>query len=248
MDNQDFVNFLNSYNENYLIPVSRISKSFTTQGDSLIENQFKMYSLDDICKDCSILKSNLPKTTDAIAYKIEESGEITFYIIEFKFFNMDSNRSSYVLLETIHNSLKKKNMAVDKSDNKLISNSLLKKYELVKRNFVDSVEFSLRLKPFETIMIALPILYEDYCSNLRDCSKKDFRNFLNNINIKLVIFVNKTAPHTDIVNDRYKVHSITNALKHQYDRLKIADVICEWQIKAAHQFDEFIMSEELVDN
>lgn len=247
MNEEDFISFLTSYDDDYLIQVSEISKSFKTQQGALIENQLEMYSLDDICRDCPILKSNLPKTTDAITYKIDESGKITLYIIEFKYFNMDSKKSGYVMLKSIGNSLKDKNKKFDKCGNRIISNSLLKKYEILKRNYVDSVEVSLRLKPFETLMVALPALYESYRLNDDGCPKKDFKNFLNDIDVKLVVFVNKTVPHRNIVNERHKVHSITNALKYQYNRLKVGGVICDWQIKAAHQFEEYVVSEDLID-
>jgi hypothetical protein len=237
MDNDDFIKFIHSFDDKFLLPASEISRSHTGRKDELVKNEIPMYSLDDICKGSPVLSENLPKTTDAIYYKIDDD-KLTLFLIEFKFFNMDGSDSNYQLLEAVSNYLKNKNKLRDENSERCISDNLLKKFEDIKEDFVDKVEVSLRLKPFETLMIALPVLYEEFCQE--SGSSKDFRMFLEDIEIQLYVFVNKVSQIKNISAQRVFPHSIRNALKHQYFRLKLADIISFWNIKEASKFDAFV--------
>jgi hypothetical protein len=95
-------------------------------------------------------------------------------------------------------------------------------------------------------MIALPVLYEEYCQNRE--SPKDFRKFLEDADVKLFVFVHKVNTIRNISAERSFPHSIRNSLKNQYFRLKTADVISFWDILEASQFDEFINKNNLNDN
>ena len=241
MDNDDFIKFLKNFDDSFLMPVSEISRSHSGNRDILIHNSIEMYSLDDICKESRMLKSNLPKTTDALWYKVED-GKLTLYIIEFKFFNIDSDDSSYRYLNVIYEKLKSLNRPIDHySDEKIISDSFLEHFVKIKDNFVDSVEVSLRLKPYETLMIALPLLFKEYNGDI-----KEFKHYLEDIDVKLYVFVNRVASNRNISAERSYIHSINNALNSQYFRLKQADLITYFSIRAAHQFSEFLRRENLI--
>ena len=147
MDNDDFERFIHSFDDEYLIPVSEISRSHTGTMDELVTNPIPMYSLDDICKHSSVLCENLPKTTDALYYRIDD-GKLTIFLIEFKFFNMDGSDSNYQVMEAIYNNLKNRSRVRDTDSERCVSDRLIKKFEEVKGDFVDNVEASLRLKPF----------------------------------------------------------------------------------------------------
>ena len=114
------------------------------------------------------------------------------------------------------------------------------KFEKVKNNFVDSIEVSLRLKPYETLIVALPLLFEEYGGDI-----KEFRQYLESINVQLYVFVNRTAPYRNISAERSYTHSISNALNSQYLRLKQAGIISYFTIRSAHQFGEFLLKENI---
>ena len=237
MDNDDFLRFIHSFDDEFLIPVSEISRSHTGRMDELVSNRMPMYSLDDICKSSPTLSENLPKTTDALYYKIVD-GKLTLFLIEFKFFNMDGSDSNYQLLDAMAKNLRGRNMVRDCNSEKCVSDTLLKKFEDIREDFVDNVEVSLRLKPYETLMVALPLLYEEFCQE--DGASKEFRMFLEDIEIQLHVFVNKVGKVKNISAQRAFPHSIRNALKHQYFRLKAADIISFWNIKESTKFDSFV--------
>lgn len=240
MNNEDFIGFLNKLDKRFLMPASEISRSHTGNKDVLVDSNIAMYSLDDICAESRALKDNLPKTTDALWYKIE-NGKLTLYIIEFKFFNVDGDDSSYKFLNLLHDKLTQLNKPKDYYSDKAISDAFLKRYAEVKNALVDKVEVSLRLKPYETLMVALPLLYEEYGGN-----RREFVEYLQNIDIKLFVFVNRTAPYRNLSAERAYTHSINNALRHQYMRLKQAKLISYWDIRASHQFDDFLKGERLI--
>ena len=87
-------------------------------------------------------------------------------------------------------------------------------------------------------MVALPMLYEEYAQ--RQDASKEFRMFLEDAEVQLFIFVHKDNHLNNISSERAFPHSIRNALKHQYFRLKAADIIDFWNIMEAGEFDKFI--------
>lgn len=206
---------------------------------------------DEMCKKYSVMQKHLPKTMDALHYEIDESGKLTLYIIEFKNFSIDGEESTYKDLEVLKKKIwKKKNKrTVDfYSNEKLISDKFLKKFNFIKNHFVDRIEFDLKVKPMETILVALPWLYDEYCKD-NGIVKKDFRKYLNDIDIRLVVFVNRYAPKRNISAAKMSAHAIDNALKEQYTRLELSNVIKQDnnRIMAEFQFPTFIKKEKLTE-
>ena len=250
LTNDEFIQFMDSFKDKYFLPVSEISKSKDEKEISLVDNSFKMFSLDDMCKKYKSIRDNLPKTMDAIHYEIDETGKLTLFLIEFKNFSIEGNHSIYSELEALYLNLKKKNKkTIDEySSEKIISNNFLKKFKNIKNHFIDSIEFDLKMKPLETIFVALPWLYEEYCTHEK-IPKKDFRKFLEKNNIRLIIFVNRYSPKHNISSVRMSAHAIDNALKEQFKRLELSHIIQKdnQRIKAEFQFSNFLKKEHLTE-
>ncbi len=248
LTNEDFIEFLESFKDEYFCSVTEISKAKTGSHRPLIRNNYKMFSFDDMCRKYKLIRSHLPKTMDAIEVKIDENNELTLYLIEFKNFSMVGTSSTYSQIKAMYKSLKKKNQQKidDYSDEKIISDKFLTKFEFIKKHFVDSIEFNLKMKPLETIFVALPWLYELYCED-KGIEMKDFRKYLDNINIRLIVFINRYAPHENISADRLSAHHIDNSVKELYNRLYLSGIIGEdnERILSSDRFDYFIKKENL---
>ena len=181
LTNKEFKEFIKSY-EKFYKDITEISMS--DFGESLIENDFKMYSLDEMCWDCKLLEEDTPKTTDALWFKESLDGKITLYIIEFKFHNFN-NPNAKDMLEI---------MARDVNDSELedkykcLSDKFKNNLRKIKNYYEDEVEFSLILKPIESLSIVIPTLYEQYCID-NGIPQKDIRSFLDNIEKRLIVFV-----------------------------------------------------------
>lgn len=251
MSNDEFINFLKFFRDDYFRSVQEISKPADSDR-FLVDSEFKMFSFDEMCRKYSIMEDNLPKTVDALHYEIDEENDcLTLYLIEFKTFNIEDDRSTYTKLEALHMKLKKLNKRTcEYSDEKFVSDGTLKYFEEIKEHFVDSIEFDLIVKPIETLIVSLPWLYDEYCAdNEVNVVKKDFRDYLNNIDIKLVVFVNRYAPNTNVSSDRWSAHHIDNKLKSVYHRLYLSNVIAEdnERILSKDQFSYFIDKENLTE-
>ena len=181
LTNKEFKDFIKSHDKFYK-DITEISMS--DFGESLIENDFKMYSLDEMCWDCKLLEEDTPKTTDALWFKESLDGKITLYIIEFKFHNFN-NPNAKDMLEI---------MARDVNDSELedkykcLSDKFKNNLRKIKNYYGDEVEFSLILKPIESLSIVIPTLYEQYCID-KGIPQKDIRSFLDNIEKRLIVFV-----------------------------------------------------------
>lgn len=243
---QEFEDFFSSFRDKYYTSITEISRAKTGRMRPLIHSDFRMFSLDGMCKKYSFVKNHLPKTVDAVHYE-NRAGKITLYLIEFKNFSMKGSFSTYRLLDSLYNKLEKKNHQY-LNDAKIISDNFLNQFNLIKNHFVDSIEFDLRMKPLETILVSLPWLYEEYCKD-NSLPIKDFRAFLEKIDIKLIVFINRYAPHNNISANRLSAHKIDNALKNQYDRLFFSGVIVDdkQRILPHDRFDYFIKKEKLTE-
>lgn len=249
MSNGEFINFLKFFRDDYFCSVKEISKPDNSDRP-LVPHKFKMYSFDEMCKKYPMMEGDLPKTMDAIHYEIdEENDKLTLYIIEFKTFNIEGEKSTYTILKALHEKLKKLNKKTcEYSVEKFVPNGTLKYFEIIKEHFIDSIEFDLIVKPIETLLVSLPWLYDEYCvDNAGSVVKKDIRDYLNNIDIKLVVFVNRYAPNTNVSADRWSGHHIDNKLKSVYHRWHLSSVIVEdnERILSRDRFQYFIGKEHL---
>ena len=264
ISNEKFIKFIKSYSKNqkYYEVVAEISRSKTFPFDSLVESYFKMYSLDDICKDSkSFGKYNTPKTTDALWYK-EENGKLTLYIIEFKFHNFYNNMTK-TKIQLLYEQVKEINemFKTTKDDGEtkyLFNENFFKDFRKLKSSFGDNIEFSLKMKPIETLIYALPELYKEYCGYDDELDAEECRKFLKKIDKKLVVFLMQGSVYKEqdknknYYNGRGKYDkSRTRAtvkgtsLHKQFIRFKHAKIIDDYEIKSRFDFDKFLNQEHL---
>lgn len=160
-DDKKFIEFLKSFNE-YYEPIRDISRN--KQGHILVKSKFKMYNMDRICQQCKLFRDKNvqkhPKTTDALYYKITDEGELILHFIEFKGTKF-TNQTQEEFFKKILNDLGRfrKNKKKKNNLNNYYFNSLKRIYNV----YTNDIVCSLRLKPFETLYEALPVVYEEYC-------------------------------------------------------------------------------------
>ena len=112
-EEQLFVDFLKSFPEYYKKAhvIAENSKGVSILPMDGGKNEFKMYSLDEICQSCEIFREDhlliTPKTTDALWYK-KENDNFFIFLIEFKGDFLCKNSTKCTLVEAVE-SLKKKN-------------------------------------------------------------------------------------------------------------------------------------------
>ena len=175
-----FVKFLESfpqfYMESHRIAENKKGISILPKGKG--RNEFKMYSLDDICHSCSIFKEGgllfTPKTTDAIWYK-KENDNFYIFLIEFKGDYLCKNSSKCKLVD-VADTLKIKNEHYNNEFQHEI-----KDLEKIISKFSDKMLNGLAAKPLETVTIALPLIYEEYYEKNKDhddVEYLDIRSFL----------------------------------------------------------------------
>lgn len=175
-----FVEFLKSFPQFYMqshkIAENKAGNSILPKGNG--KNEFKMYSLDDICHSCSIFKGDgvwfTPKTTDAIWYR-KVNSNFYIFLIEFKGDYLCKNSTKCRLVD-VYDSLKVRDEYEFKRE--------IKSLEKVISKFSDKMLNGLATKPLETVTIALPLIYEDYYEKNKDNVEfLDIRNFLRNSRI-----------------------------------------------------------------
>ena len=238
LTNKEFKEFIKSY-EKFYKDITEISMS--DFGESLIENDFKMYSLDEMCWDCKLLEEDTPKTTDALWFKESLDGKITLYIIEFKFHNFN-NPNVKDMLEI---------MAKDVNDSELedkykcLSDKFKNNLRKIKNYYGDEVEFSLILKPIESLSIVIPTLYEQYCID-KGIPQKDIRSFLDNIEKRLIVFVSHYDDNKKHNKSKQRVQTMDVGVENNYRRLEKGNIIDYHRIYPSFKFSYFLSYERLV--
>ena len=238
LTNKEFKEFIKSY-EKFYKDITEISMS--DFGESLIENDFKMYSLDEMCWDCKLLEEDTPKTTDALWFKESLDGKITLYIIEFKFHNFN-NPNAKDMLEI---------MAKDVNDSELedkykcLSDKFKNNLRKIKNYYGDEVEFSLILKPIESLSIVIPTLYEQYCID-KGIPQKDIRSFLDNIEKRLIVFVSHYDDNKKHNKSKQRVQTMDVGVENNYRRLEKGNIIDYHMIYPSFKFSYFLSYERLV--
>lgn len=233
--NNDFIKFLESFTDFYE-DISEISKNI--RGESLIKNDFKMYSLDEMCWDCKLLEENIPKTTDALFYKLNDDNSFTLYLIEFKFHNLD-NPSHKVLLDAIV-----EDIYSDKKY-KCLNDTFKSQLNKVRRYYADDVEYSLILKPIESINIVIPALYKQYCKE-NNIEEKDIKTFLNKVEKRIFVFVSDYSPKGKKNINKSRSQSLGSGLNLHYQRLERGNVIDYHKIYPRESWNYFLEYEGLI--
>lgn len=238
LSNKEFIKFIKSH-EKFYKDITEISMS--DFDEPLIVNDFKMYSLDEMCWDCELLEENTPKTTDALMFKESLDGKLTLYIVEFKFHNFN-DPNARDMLEIMANDVNDSTME-DKY--KCLSYKFKKNLHKIKNYYGDEVEFSLILKPVETLSVVIPTLYEQYCID-NDIPQKDIRKFLENIEKKLIVFVSHYDDKNRRNRSKQRIQTMDVGLERNYFRLEKGKIIDYHKIYPSFKFDYFLRSERLL--
>ena len=239
LNNKKFIDFLMSFddgendNHKYLDTITEISRKHSGKRESLIENDMKMYSLDDIAKGSNALKNNLPKTADALWFRDDEN--LTLYLIEFKFHNLDDPDPENLLSALVDEfyAFPKKFKCISKYKDDL---------NTIKRYYGDSVKHSLILKPIESIRVVIPKLYKEYDSSI---GEKEIECFLDGIDKKLIVFVSTYTKEGQNNPQKERLESMSTGLERHFDRLKEGNIINSYEIMPSSSFDDFLEYESL---
>ena len=226
-----FSEFLDSYKNKYRKTSSEISipKDNEIYGENkkepLVSSNYMLLDFDSMCDDAKFYpkrpkgEENQPSTVDGLYYRVIDDNLLEFFLIEFKSFdfNWNSHGDYNSSLNKIINNLSSINI------NKEFTTGI-NRLNTIKNYYGNTIEFSLRLKPFESLFIVLPKIYEEYCeSNKIDYNDRvDLYNFFksNNCLIKLII-VGKSSydPSKDYLG------LLGGKLKKQYERLDFVNIL-----------------------
>ena len=269
LDNERFIEFIKSFKENraFYDSVTEISKIKTYPYTPLITSNFSMYSMDDICKESSAFDEfNTPTTTDALFYK-NENGNLTLYIIEFKFFNLETSIDKFKVGK-LYEKVKKvdNNLKLDQnfSEKDGFTEMFMRDFKKLKSHFGDTAEFSLKMKPVETLDYVLPELYKEYCHFDDEDDAEECREFLKGINKKYVVFLLKESiydmrehesyikareegkPTNRYNRSKMRLYAKSSSLHKQLIRFKNAKIIDDYEIKSRDDFKTFLREEKLI--
>lgn len=246
LTNEEFIDFIKNFkgksfkNHKFYDTITEISRKKSGKKDALIENDFLMYSLDDIAKGSKELSQNLPKTADALFYKEDDENNISLYFIEFKFHNLD-DPDTRDLLDNIVDEIfafENKFKCISKYKNDL---NKIKKY------YGDDVTHTLILKPIESIRVVIPKLYKEYCRQNNNCEEKDIESFLKHADKKLYVFVSTYTENGKFNRHKERLDSQSTGLEKYFDRLKSGKIIDYYEICPRSNFDVFLELEQLVE-
>ena len=171
-----FIEFIQSFDK-YLQPLSEISKNHI---GPIVTVDKEMYNFDEMCQNTKSFSKieNYSRTTDAFYYKIKENGELKLYFIEFKGdylqnFTREKDMETFSRLfkkckkelpseEQISNYGELFNEHQTRIYGNFFSDRQCNKIKQINNKFSDSLIESLELKPLESILVALPVIYKDY--------------------------------------------------------------------------------------
>lgn len=248
----DFIEFLDSFKgkvytddyfrkHNLFDDITEISRKDGGNREPLIEREFKMFSLDDMCHACRLLKSNTPKTTDALFYRKNDDESLSLYLIEFKYHNLDNidlKNAFKIIVDDIYPDYDRKY--------KCLSENYKKQLNKIKQYYGDDVEHSLILKPIESINIVIPALYKEYCQR-NDETLKDIKTYLNNVEKRVFVFVSDYSPEGKDNYSKNRGQTSGDNVNMYYERLKQGNLIDYYKIYHRNDWDDFIKEEQLVE-
>ena len=243
-----FSKFLDHFKVNYSKPSFEISMPKPNEdmfyGDEnielepLVNSDFIMLDFDSMCDDANFYPKeskevlNEPSTVDALYYRVLNNVKIELFLVEFKRFYFDWNTVGDYCA-----SLKKISRNIPYESINYELDFGLNRLKKIKNNLGNTIEFSLRLKPFESLFIVLPKLYEEYCStkNIPFNQQIDLYDFFRSdmCDICLIVVGNETG---NTYRDNNK--TLGSTLKKQYSRLGFMNILT-YELYLTNHFEEF---------
>ena len=228
-----FAEFLDYYKENYVKSSREISIPHPDDEDNignkeltpLVTSDYPMLDFDSMCRDANfypkrnLKECNRPSTVDGLYYRILDKNELELYLVEFKTFYFTWNNEKYF------NSAMKN---IEKLQNCKPHNKFQKGIKMLKNieeKLGNSIEFSLKLKPYESLFVVLPKLYDEYCEekSIPENKKIDlYKLFKSNLcTIKLIV-VGKKYP-----DDSTRAYNgkLGSSLDKQFRRLDFVNIL-----------------------
>ena len=230
MINEDilkFAEFLDYYKQKYAKPSCDISlphQKNNQTGKPLVSSNYIMLDFDAMCRDANFYPKgsnfNRPATTDAIYYRIPHKNNIELSLVEFKTFNFTWEHKLYYnsAVKKVRNRLKNCGHTSD-------SQKGINMLENIKDKLGNAIEFSLKLKPYDSLFVVLPKLYEEYCDekSIPETERINLFDFFksNLCTIKLFIVGKRHG------NDPTKAYStkLGSSLEKQFKRLDFVNVL-----------------------
>ena len=244
-----FSKFLDFYKETYAKTSSEISKPHPNDDEyegsrelkPLVKSDFIMLDFDSMCDDAKFYPKrpkkllNEPSTVDALYYRVIDDYKIELFLVEFKsfYFNWDNMYYFEKTVEILLSNLSSFNINDDLTYG-------LNRLNNIKKSHGSTIEFSLRLKPYESLFVVLPKLYEEYCEEmsipLND--QIDLYDFFRSelCDIKLIVVGKKTGN-----TPKDYIGVLGNRLDKQYKRLDFVKVLIPHKHRLClnDDFDEF---------
>lgn len=239
-----FIEFIHSFDK-YLQPLSEISKNHI---GPVVNADNKMYNFDKICHNTKSFSKieNYSRTTDAFYYKIKQNGELKLYFIEFK--------GDYLQNFTREKDMEKFSKFFKKCKKELPSEEQVSYYEelfnehqtriygsffsdrqckklmQINNKFSDSLIESLELKPLESILVALPVIYKDYVAE-NNTKEINIKKFLERCEKEIWVIALSTSNRTRRRVQSRRPGSYNEKIETQYNRLKMANVFDNYAIE-----------------
>lgn len=232
MINEDilkFAEFLDHYKQNYARPSCDISLPHPQNnqtGTPLVSSNYVMLDFDEMCRNANFYPKrsrtdiNRPSTTDAIYYRIPNENNIELSLVEFKSFTFTWEHKRYY-----NSAVNKVKRRLNQCGQTADSQKGLDMLENIKDKLGNSIEFSLKLKPYDSLFVVLPKLYEEYCDeeSIPESERIDLYDlFKSNLcTIKLFIVGKRYR------NDPTRAYNtkLGSTLEKQFERLDLVNVL-----------------------
>lgn len=191
----------------------------------LVESDYIMLDFDLMCKDADFYpkktkeECNRPSTVDALYYRFLNQNQIELTLVEFKSFDFDWNKDA-----DYNSSLNKVLKKLEEVELDERAEKGVERLNSIRDTFGNTIEFSLRLKPYESLFVVLPKLYDEYCQ-LKDIAEEEKLNLFNLFQddsciIKLFI----VGSQNEDLNKAY-LGKLGSLLEKQYRRLDYVNVL-----------------------
>lgn len=260
MINNDFLKFsefLDFYKEKYGKPSSEISLPKPDEEDEkclepipLVKSDYIMLDFDLMCKDADFYpkktkdECNRPSTVDALYYRFLSEDKFEFSLIEFKSFNFDWDKD-----RDYNSSLNKVLNKLNESEIDSFTQIGVDRLNSIRDTYGNTIEFSLRLKPYESLFVVLPKLYEEYCEleNVADKDKLNLYNLFQDDSFIIKLFI--VGKQNSDLNKAY-LGKLGNLLEKQYQRLDYVNVLTKHDFRECFpkEFELITFALNMCDN
>lgn len=200
----EFLNWLvNLNNEKYYEDITSVSSSKGENPKSLVESDVQILNIEQIMLE-KYGENNTPAIVDGIYFNFNKKNKLCLFFIEFKGDKLDKKPLKEYYKNNIC-TIKESTCGIQILDcpNKHLNQSKIRK---IYEHYEDEMTVQLKLKPLETILIAIPTLFREY-KKISDTSNALLRDYFNcNIYVVYANDINSSNTHLTIkqeIEDKY---------------------------------------------